>query len=237
MRALTGSDVLVEDKLFATLDTTVRALQPEARAARPRLRHGRLHQEAAARPRRELPLDARRGARRATCWCTSSTRPIPRSRAQIEVTREVLARDRRRREPAPARAEQGRPPRRRGARAARSRALPTRCCSPRRDPTTSRRCAQRILAFFERDLDEEELVVPYALAARGRRGARARPRARGDARRARARACACAPPRRCSRACAPCSEERAGTFIEKLRKWGNGRVREPPGTSSFSTSQ
>jgi len=29
MRALTGSDVLVENKLFATLDTTVRALQPE----------------------------------------------------------------------------------------------------------------------------------------------------------------------------------------------------------------
>jgi GTP-binding protein HflX len=31
MRALTGSGVLVEDKLFATLDTTVRALSPEAR--------------------------------------------------------------------------------------------------------------------------------------------------------------------------------------------------------------
>ena len=31
MRALTGSDVLVADKLFATLDTTVRALQPETR--------------------------------------------------------------------------------------------------------------------------------------------------------------------------------------------------------------
>jgi GTP-binding protein HflX len=29
MRALTGSEVLVEDKLFATLDTTVRSLQPE----------------------------------------------------------------------------------------------------------------------------------------------------------------------------------------------------------------
>ena len=29
MRALTGSQVLVEDKLFATLDTTVRTLQPE----------------------------------------------------------------------------------------------------------------------------------------------------------------------------------------------------------------
>jgi GTP-binding protein HflX len=31
MRALTGSDVLVADKLFATLDTTIRALQPETR--------------------------------------------------------------------------------------------------------------------------------------------------------------------------------------------------------------
>jgi len=31
MRALTGSDVLVMDKLFATLDTTVRALHPETR--------------------------------------------------------------------------------------------------------------------------------------------------------------------------------------------------------------
>jgi GTP-binding protein HflX len=31
MRALTGSDVLVQDKLFATLDTTVRALSPETK--------------------------------------------------------------------------------------------------------------------------------------------------------------------------------------------------------------
>lgn len=31
MRALTGSDVLVADQLFATLDTTVRALKPETR--------------------------------------------------------------------------------------------------------------------------------------------------------------------------------------------------------------
>lgn len=31
MRALTGSDILVADQLFATLDTTVRALQPETR--------------------------------------------------------------------------------------------------------------------------------------------------------------------------------------------------------------
>jgi GTPase len=31
MRGLTGSDVLVEDKLFATLDTTIRALSPETK--------------------------------------------------------------------------------------------------------------------------------------------------------------------------------------------------------------
>src|SRR6185436_10691540 len=31
MRALTGSDVYIENKLFATLDTTVRALHPEAK--------------------------------------------------------------------------------------------------------------------------------------------------------------------------------------------------------------
>jgi GTPase len=51
MRALTGSHVLVADKLFATLDTTVRALWPEP-AAHLGFGHGRLHQETPARPRR-----------------------------------------------------------------------------------------------------------------------------------------------------------------------------------------
>ena len=63
MRALTGSEVLVADKLFATLDTTVRALQPEDEAARACLGHGRVHQEAAARSRRVIPIHARRSAR------------------------------------------------------------------------------------------------------------------------------------------------------------------------------
>ena len=31
MRAMTGSEVLVADKLFATLDTTIRPLYPETR--------------------------------------------------------------------------------------------------------------------------------------------------------------------------------------------------------------
>ncbi len=63
MRALTGSEVLVANKLFATLDTTVRALQPESSAARAGQRHGRLHQEPAARAGRLVQVDARRGAR------------------------------------------------------------------------------------------------------------------------------------------------------------------------------
>ncbi len=62
MRALTGSGVLVEDKLFATLDTTVRT-EAGDEAARARLGHGRVHQEAAARSRRVVPIHACRGAR------------------------------------------------------------------------------------------------------------------------------------------------------------------------------
>ena len=59
MRALTGSEVLVADRLFATLDTTVRALQPETRPAHSRVGHRRLHQEAAARSRGLVQVDAR----------------------------------------------------------------------------------------------------------------------------------------------------------------------------------
>ncbi len=80
MRALTGSDVLVAGQ--AVRDARHHRARAAARddAAHPRLRHRRLHQEAAARSRRELPLDARRGARRAICWSTWSTPPMPRSR-------------------------------------------------------------------------------------------------------------------------------------------------------------
>ena len=70
MRALTGSEVLVADKLFATLDTTVRALQPETK---PRVLVSdtvgfikKLPQEAAARSRRVVPIHACRGARSVT---------------------------------------------------------------------------------------------------------------------------------------------------------------------------
>ena len=62
MRALTGSEVYVADKLFATLDTTVRPLAPGDAPARAGLGHGRLHRQAAARPGGLVQEHARRGA-------------------------------------------------------------------------------------------------------------------------------------------------------------------------------
>ena len=50
------------------------------RAADPRLRHGRLHQEAAARPRRVVPVDPRRGRRRRPPAPRRRRRATPRCR-------------------------------------------------------------------------------------------------------------------------------------------------------------
>ena len=77
MRALTGSEVLVADKLFATLDTTVRALQPESR---PRILVSDtvgLHQEAAARPGgvASARRSTRRSKRRCCCYVVDATDP------------------------------------------------------------------------------------------------------------------------------------------------------------------
>jgi GTP-binding protein HflX len=48
MRAMTGSEVLVADKLFATLDTTIRPLYPETCPKVPPVRYGGFHQKAPA---------------------------------------------------------------------------------------------------------------------------------------------------------------------------------------------
>ena len=80
--------VLVANKLFATLDTTVRALHPES-AAGAGERHRGLHQEPAARPGGLVQVDARRGARgiaarpRGRCQRPGFER-------QLAVTEEVL---------------------------------------------------------------------------------------------------------------------------------------------------
>ena len=166
MRALTGSDVLVEDKLFATLDTTVRALQPPRRSPRvlvsdtvgfiKKLPHDLV---ASFRSTLDEARDARAAAPRRRRLRSR------RSRAQIEVTREVLA-------------EIGAPPRARAslllnkadrldadaARAARARSGPTRCSSPRATPADVAALRERILAFFERGAVEAELARPLRAA-------------------------------------------------------------------------
>ncbi len=90
MRALTGSEVLVEDKLFATLGTTVRALQPEME---PRI----LVSDTVGFIRR-LPHDlvasfrsTLEEAREASLLLYVVDSSDPDFRAQLEVTKSVLA--------------------------------------------------------------------------------------------------------------------------------------------------
>ena len=112
MRALTGSEVLVADKLFATLDTTVRALQPETKP--------RILVSDTVGFIKKLPHDLVASFRSTLDEALEASLLLyvvdaadPTYEAQLEVTREVLARDRRRGGAEQAPAQQGRPPRRR----------------------------------------------------------------------------------------------------------------------------
>ena len=57
MNALTDSDVLAYDKLFATLDSTTRALETSRIEQGHAHRYRRFYTEASAQPRRGLPFD------------------------------------------------------------------------------------------------------------------------------------------------------------------------------------
>jgi GTP-binding protein HflX len=160
MRALTGSGVLVEDKLFATLDTTVRALQPET--------HPRILVSDTVGFIKKLPhdlvasfrstLEEARDADLLVHLVDASDVAFP---AQIEVTREVLASlgadesprllvlnkaDRLDAE----------------ARTRLAAEWPDALLLSVREPADVASLRDRIVAFFERDMIEEELVVPYA---------------------------------------------------------------------------
>jgi len=160
MRALTGSGVHVADALFATLDTTVRALQPETL---PRILISdtvgfikKLPHDLVASFR--STLDEAREAGLLIHVVDASDPAFP---AQIEVTRRVLA-------------EVG---------AAESPLILLLNKADRLDSATRERLAaewpdalllsarapqdvallrERLLAFFERGMEEVELVVPYA---------------------------------------------------------------------------
>jgi GTP-binding protein HflX len=159
MRQLTGSGVLVQDKLFATLDTTVRALQPESM---PRVLVSdtvgfikKLPHELVASFR--STLDEAREADLLLHVVDAADAAFP---AQIEVTREVLDDigaqgprllllnkidrvDAARREVL--RAEN-----------------PDALLLSAKDPEDVARLHERIRSFFERDMVETELQIPYA---------------------------------------------------------------------------
>ena len=159
MRALTGDEVYVADQLFATLDTTVRALKPETR---PRILVSdtvgfikKLPHDLVASFR--STLEEAKDARFLLHLVDGSD---PAFRDQIAVTREVLASigagvgaglmvlnkaDRLSDE----------------ARQALQAEFPEALIMSARDQADVERLHARIVAFFEEDMHEEELLIPY----------------------------------------------------------------------------
>jgi GTP-binding protein HflX len=160
MRALTGSGVLVRDELFATLDTTVRALHPEGV---PRILVSdtvgfikKLPHDLVASFR--STLDEARSGDLLVQLADASDPAFP---AQIEVTRQVLA-------------EIGASAGERllvlnkidrvdaATRERLAREWPDAFLLSVRDPADVATLRERIRAFFERDMVEAEILVPYA---------------------------------------------------------------------------
>ena len=159
MRALTGSHVLVADKLFATLDTTVRALWPESRP--------RILVSDTVGFIRKLPHDLVASFRSTLDEALEASLLLqvvdaadPGFRAQMQVTREVLdeigAGDVRWilvlnkiDKVAPAGREEL------------SREFPAALLVSAKDPADVGRVRDAIIGTFEADMTEVDLVVPY----------------------------------------------------------------------------
>lgn len=162
MRALTGSEVLVQDKLFATLDTTVRALQPEST---PRILVSdtvgfirRLPHDLVASFR--STLDEARECDLLVQVVDASDSAFP---AQVEVTREVLAAIGAGESPRLLvlnKADRVAPEERERLRLE----WPDALLLSARDPADVMRLRERLVAHFERGMAEAELLVPYALS-------------------------------------------------------------------------
>jgi GTPase len=159
MRALTGSHVLVADKLFATLDTTVRALWPETRP--------RILVSDTVGFIRKLPHDLVASFRSTLDEALEASLLLqivdaadPAFRAQMQVTREVLDEI--------------------GAgdvpwllvlnkidkvaqpdREALAKEFPAALLVSAKDPADVGRVREAIIGTFEADMTEAELVVPY----------------------------------------------------------------------------
>lgn len=162
MRALTGSGVLVEDKLFATLGTTVRVLKPET-ATRVLvsdtvgfIKH--LPHDLVASFRSTLDE-----ARECSLLLHIVDASDPAFQSQIDVTREVLASIGADESPhlivlnKADRLDEL-------TRARVLKAQPDALLLSAHDPADVDKLRARILAHFERDLEEAELLIPYSHA-------------------------------------------------------------------------
>jgi GTP-binding protein HflX len=159
-RALTGSEILVADKLFATLDTTVRSLAPETRP--------RLLVSDTVGFIRDLPHDlvasfrsTLEEAREASLLLHVVDAADPAWASQHEVTRGVLAEIGAGETPSILilnkidRVDES-------GRAALREKRPDAIQLSAKDPADVARLRGRIVEFFERDMDEGEVVVPFA---------------------------------------------------------------------------
>ena len=161
MRVLTGSEVRVEDKLFATLGTTVRALQPEGAT--------RVLVSDTVGFIKHLPHDLVASFRSTLDEARESDLLLhvvdasdPAFESQIAVTREVLASIGA--DEIPRRIVLNKADRLDDAARARvSAAHPDAWLLSAKRPEDAATLRAALLEFFERDLEEDELVVPYAL--------------------------------------------------------------------------
>ena len=160
MRALTGSDLLIADQLFATLDTTVRALQPETK---PRILVSdtvgfikKLPHDLVASFRSTLEE-----AREAALLLHVVDVADPAFLAQMEVTAAVLAE-----------IDCADAPRLlvlnksdklvEEQRAALAQTFPEALLLSAKSADDVARLRERIIEFFEREMVEDEILVPYA---------------------------------------------------------------------------
>jgi len=159
MRALTGSDVYVENKLFATLDTTVRALHPEPKP--------RILVSDTVGFIKKLPLDLVASFKSTLDEALEASHLLhvvdasdPSWNAQLEVTRDVLkeigAGD------VPSTLVMNKVDRLDPADLERLRAIePDAWFVSAHDPADVASIRERIIGIFEATYVEEEMVIPY----------------------------------------------------------------------------
>jgi GTPase len=161
MRALTSSDVLVEDKLFATLGTTVRTLQPEGAT--------RILVSDTVGFIKHLPHDLVASFRSTLDEARACDLLVhlvdasdPAHASQIQVTREVLASIGA--DTSPSILVFNKADRLDAlARARIAAAHPEALLVSAKSPADLMRLREHLVAHFERDMQEADLVIPYAL--------------------------------------------------------------------------